>query len=634
MIANSAQVVSAQTVPAALPTAPQPAAVVVPAEAAPGIAGEVLTAGKPVGAAQVYAYEVGSSALKKVLSDAAGRFLFAALPAGIYKIIAFKQGFTPAVELLLRRRPEVQQSVQLLLHQESTGDVRQAEDYWTVRGRIPADVLRDIQQFEVRAAHVPKSGRALDLSGASAFQAEMTASGGVENLGAGYGEAQLASAQVGVQGAMGKVTVGIDGRYQQLQGTTVPAGEMHAVAVRLDGLQDSSLQFATASGQAVNLQPDGMLPVDLDHYRLIWSGQAGANAQSTISARYTAENNYYQPGWIDPMAIPGSSRTLDIEGSYRRAWGERGSIEAGLLYRQRDSELRDLAFGKVDGEERIGVFGLAGMQVEPRVYVEYGVYSTAQDGGLSLMPHGGMVVQLGSGWQARTAISQRLDPGDATASDRGFTSAQVNDSKACQQSGEACYELSFARSLEGDNSIKIGALHRKYAETLRLYFSDDFFERLESLFLVRGDSLPELQLQIVRRIAPKVLAKIESNLAAGGGGIFYATDAQSYENQVRYLVTSIDTQFQQTSTGVFVAFHHLEQALHPIASQTVQGEFPAIEMQRLQLMLTQDLNILADLSSKWAFRLNMELSRGSTPYTLTADDELYKKLTGGFSVSF
>ena len=66
-----------------------------------------------------------------------------------------------------------------------------------------------------------------------------------------------------------------------------------------------------------------------------------------------------------------------------------------------------------------------------------------------------------------------------------------------------------------------------------------------------------------------------------------------------------------------------------------KAENPAkVEMQRLQLMLTQDLSVLADLTSKWAVRLNMELSRGATPFALTADGELYKKLTGGISVSF
>ncbi|MEO1366108.1 MAG: hypothetical protein AAFX50_02940, partial [Acidobacteriota bacterium] len=87
-----------------------------------------------------------------------------------------------------------------------------------------------------------------------------------------------------------------------------------------------------------------------------------------------------------------------------------------------------------------------------------------------------------------------------------------------------------------------------------------------------------------------------------------------------------------TSTGVFVAFHHLEQAFDPV--EETKRAPQKVETQRLQLMLTQDLNVLKDLASKWAVRLNMELSRGSTPYTLTADDELYKKLTTGLSVSF
>ena len=148
--------------------------------------------------------------------------------------------------------------------------------------------------------------------------------------------------------------------------------------------------------------------------------------------------------------------------------------------------------------------------------------------------------------------------------------------------------------------------------------------------------MPELQFSMVRRVSPKVLARLESNYSSGGGGIFYAADDLPYENQVRYLVTSLDARFQHTSTGVFVAFHHLEQAFNPVPSEADAraDTVPRMEMQRLQLMLTQDLRVLANAASNWAVRLNMELSRGSSPYTLTADDEMYKKLTGGFSVSF
>ena len=151
--------------------------------------------------------------------------------------------------------------------------------------------------------------------------------------------------------------------------------------------------------------------------------------------------------------------------------------------------------------------------------------------------------------------------------------------------------------------------------------------------MVEGDQLPELQFSVTRRLAPRILAKLESNLAEGGGGIFYATDEQPYKNDVRYLVTSLDTRFQRTATGVFVAFHHLQQSFKKVGGETEEQQ-AHLEVERLQLMLTQDLNVLVDLASNWAVRLNMELSRGSTPYTLSVDNELYKKLTGGISVSF
>ena len=61
-----------------------------------------------------------------------------------------------------------------------------------------------------------------------------------------------------------------------------------------------------------------------------------------------------------------------------------------------------------------------------------------------------------------------------------------------------------------------------------------------------------------------MLTSLESSVAFGGGGTFVAADRRSYENQVHYMVTSLDTQFLTSSTGVFVAFHHLPQELEPL----------------------------------------------------------------------
>ncbi len=124
-------------------------------------------------------------------------------------------------------------------------------------------------------------------------------------------------------------------------------------------------------------------------------------------------------------------------------------------------------------------------------------------------------------------------------------------------------------------------------------------------------------------------------MASGGGGVLRTVDKKAYENQVRFLVTSIDTQFQQTSTGVFIAFHHLAQELQPTGRRAGRRSTDQLEIDRLQLMLTQDLGILESIASDLAVLLNMEVSRGSTPDgSPYADEELRKRVMGGLSVSF
>ncbi len=606
------------------------------------IEGQVIGTARPVARARVYAYEVASYALDKVLTDGRGRFLFGDLPAGMYKIIAYKQGFAPAVSLLLRRKADDHQFVEIRMRDEQQEEEPQEEDFWTISSRIPRDVLREIGGlWQPGEGAIEPETR---LTGVSGIEGEMLAHGGFENFG-GLGEARLSSAEVDLQGMVGALQLGINGQYQLMaqenagSGRRVPDAEARSVAVALETAGDARLSVTSSSGQTVSFRGDGVAPVDLEHYQMRWSSRAGDRGRSDVTAQFTEEANYHRVGWADPALIPQASRTWQLRGVYDGELTDRTSLKAGLSYQQRTGEgryleslSRDLTGSDPLRDETLGVFGLAGFQVVPRVVVEYGLFSSVRDGSLSLMPHGGMVIDLGSNWQARTSFARRVEASDSGEPYAGFSAASFSDVNACRDVGEACYEIFFNYG-ENEETISVGAVHREYAETLRLYFSPDFFNRLESLFVVEGDELPELQFSMVRRLAPKVLAKLESNIASGGGGIFYATDEQLYENQVRYLVTSLDTRFQQTSTGIFVAFHHLEQELNPVVDA---ADRPAneVEMQRLQLMLTQDLNVLADFASNWAVRFNVELSRGATPYRLTSNDELHKKLTGGISVSF
>ena len=45
--------------------------------------------------------------------------------------------------------------------------------------------------------------------------------------------------------------------------------------------------------------------------------------------------------------------------------------------------------------------------------MEYGLYSTMSDGSFSMSPHGGLVLDVGSNWQADAVIRKQIVSGEA-----------------------------------------------------------------------------------------------------------------------------------------------------------------------------------------------------------------------------
>lgn len=78
-----------------------------------GCGGRVLGDDSPLAAASVYLYHLADAALVKATTDEHGGYCFDALPAGLYKVVAFKPGFLPAVVMLTRAAADLRQSVDL-----------------------------------------------------------------------------------------------------------------------------------------------------------------------------------------------------------------------------------------------------------------------------------------------------------------------------------------------------------------------------------------------------------------------------------------------------------------------------------------------------------------------------------------
>ena len=610
-----------------------------------GVAGRVVgETMSPLSAAQIYACQLADLSFHKVFSDAQGNFLFPNLPAGLYKIIAHKSGFLPVVVMLPRTTAQASQSLELHLRQRRVGQPASEDDFWAVRARVPADILRDIensQAAEIRTAWF--AGTVGDI--ASSFRAEMQALTGVDQIAGG----QLSGGGVGLKGYVGDTQVDLKGKFMSLSPDPFQAassgfgsgtGQASSLIVDLDRDHGNSRINITSLNNRMTTRSESggpVSPVDFEHYGVNWSQAVGENGRSEVSAHYTAENNYHHQATIDPLGIPETSRSWRIEGAYTEAFSDTNTLQAGLRYRERQFGMGDDPSRQGKAAERqalssVDLFSRGGVRVEPAVLMEYGLYSTLSDGSLALTPQGGVVLQLGSAWQLETTAAHRVYT--AAQSTPDFLPSLFEQRDLCEQGSQACYQMNFSRKDGDDNTFTFGAVHRTVGDTLRLYFSDDFFDRLESLYLVRGDKIPEVHVGMRHKISPKIVTKLDSSIASGGGGTFFAADGRPYENQVRYMVASLDTQFLGTSTGVFIAFHRLQQQLDP-AFGTAAPPTPQMEYQRLQLMVSQNLNVLMNLASDWAVQLNMELSRGATlAGDPTSGDSLRRRILGGIAVKF
>lgn len=599
-----------------------------------GVAGRVLGEKSPLGSAMVYAYQLADLTIrKKAVTDGQGNFLLQDLPVGLYQIIAHKPGFVPKAVMFTRMKTQAHQSLEFELAKRQVGQAPEQDDYWAIRARIPSDVLHEIDRDELQLASFTSSPSGA-LTGN--FHTEMQAISGVDDIAAGDG--QVSGGGLGIEGTLGSTKVELRGQFRQL--AAAPFGVSSGAGGGSGQASSLSLDVAGGGGSRISVMSrndrmaprDSDSPVDFEHYQVNYSQNVGENGRSDFVALYTAENNFHRQGPIDPLSIPETSQSWRIEGAYTTALGDRGSLQAGLRYRERQFGLSDVERpGKAYEKptlSSVDLFSRGGVSLQPAFLIQYGLYSTLSDGSLSLMPQGGFVLQVNPKWQIEASASQRVYQ-DVVQPDFLPTLFEQND--LCEQGSESCYEVRLSRANGEDNSFSVGAVHRVVGDTLRLYFSEDFFDRLQSLYLVRGDEIPELRMSLNRRLSPNVTTSWQTSVAAGGGGISLAPTGQPFENQVKYLITSLDTQFQRTSTGVYVSFHHLSQQLDPAAG-TSGPSVARIESERLRLMLSQDLSFLLNLATDWAIQLNMELSRGATP--TEAQDDLRHRFLGGIAVKF
>src|SRR5262249_47049573 len=96
----------------------------------------------------------------------------------------------------------------------------------------------------------------------------------------------------------------------------------------------------------------------------------------------------------------------------------------------------------VPDHQTVDLFSRGSLRLQPAFMVEYGLYSMLQDGSLALTPQGGVVLQLGDGWQVRGSASQRVYQETGLVPE--FLPVLYKASDLCEDGGKACYEVDIA----------------------------------------------------------------------------------------------------------------------------------------------------------------------------------------------
>lgn len=631
------------------------------------LVGRVHAGKAPLPAARVYVYDVADRSKQRTTTDRFGRYAFQPLPAGVYRVIAHRPGFVPAVAELVRTTGESAQSLDFELSArerrpagEKTG--ADEEDFWSVRQRIPSDVLRQIQIAEAIA---DDQDWALESAvQRERFEAELRTLSGIEDAGGDAG-ARVLGSQVDLRSRFGETQLALRSDLREFERQVFnedhqQLGDSQAFALdvnhRGSNVQITSQRHRFHGGDAAAWDDWGPTPfTGLESYGLRVEQAAGAG-DAHFEARYTADQNFHhgfgdlyagQSG-LHSLALaaidsPMSSTTLEFRGGYERQITANASLEAGLSYRERQ------AYGNghfstwgEDPYQRFDLFSQGNWEVQPTVVLEYGMFSTLSDGNVSFTPRAGFVVELGSNWLAAVSASERVDSEHLLF--RDFLQVQYHDDDACTATFEHCYRIELSRRLgatDDSGRVDFGVTQRQFADSVRLYFSRDIFERLESLLLLDGDQVAELHFGLQQRLGEKILTRISSSAASGGGGLLRAVDGSgnNLENRVRYVIASVDTQFERSETGVLLAFRRVDQELSPIARDAgfpPAGPNSVLSVERLQLLLTQGLPWVTGTGiQNWALQLEMQLSRGHLPIDSSHDpDQLRRRVVAGIAVRF
>lgn len=566
-----------------------------PIPAALQVLGTVTSATNPVSNALVIALNLQDLESVQTYTTTDGRFNLPKLPRGIYKIIAVKQGFVPAITTVIPTASS--HRVSLRLSEEKSVGRGKNQEIWELRGSLPPDVLRDVeallQPAELTTYEIPR------------FKAEMVSLTGVSNQPSNPAYAQTA---LGVQTRLGDSwQVGVRGNVQRFEDPTdnVRFGdalaESSAMSMELRSAGDHSYKLAsTMSSWTYADVPDSDRQADVRAHNFEWS-----NGPARVQVRYFAQENLW--------ANTSGSDLIEVAGTVPVMQTRRTDL--GIALRVKQESLHG------EGAEILRTADVAAngsLAVAPSLIVHYGLDSR--------------IGMHGQEWAPRTGAEWKLTRNTSVV---GSAMVKVFDRENestflalpsivyWSEDGRALprytYTFGFVTGPDDANRFSAMATVSEVDEALRMLFADEQNQLWDGVEIEAGD---------VRRDVRVAYRKQFGNVLAVDVAAMAGTASQHAEADARektYLSGDVQSTFNPTRTTLVVSYRDVQQPRDEAGAD--------YRSERIHVRMAQSLYLPVDIK----LLLGLDLARAeNSPYLLDAlaTEGKSKKYIGGLALNF
>lgn len=559
------------------------------------VLGVVTEAARPVANALVIALNLHDFDAIQTRTASDGRFALPGLPTGMYRIIAVKQGFAPAMTTILPTRSE--HNVALRLNSERDAkqkDVNQA--IWELRGTLPPDVLRELdfalEPMELASYDIPR------------FRGQMVSVTGVANQAANPAYAQTA---LGVQGRIGETwQVGITGNLRRFEDPNdgvsfgTPVAESSVMSLELRSSPTHAYRVAsTMSSWTYAGGEENAREADVRAHNFEWR-----NGPARVQVRYFEQDNLFRQ-------IPVESNLIEVAGDMPVLQTRRNDLAVALRVTQE-------SIGSAATILRTADLSANGtVAVVPSVILHYGIASRLRMDGHEFAPRTGAEWKITDNTSLIGSVLYKVIDHDASTL---ALPSLVFWSEEARVLPTYAYTFGFVTGKDKRNRFSAIATMSAVDEPLRVVFADEQNQFWDGLHVESGDVRRDIRIAYRREFGDLFAIDVATTAGTAVNG-----DPVANERDKVYLAGDLQSTFNPTRTTIAVSYRELQQP-----SEQTDGEY---RTERIHVRMAQSLYLPVDVK----LLLGLELARAeNSPYLVDtlATDGRSKKYIGGLALNF